>query len=543
MTTMNYLHTYNSDSASRFAERLRGLAEENSRLQLSQSILQGEYALLLSELGESASQDPHLLAKLQAELVTVPMQLPTLLPPVPLPALDIGSFVCGSFDEDLSTAATYDLHLEDASPPFGATDQGAVVTGLPCLDEIPALGWEMPAAALPLPADFTAYPEPAHVPESNCSGGASSFGSPFSSPPTSYSCSPYFSPLEAASALPYLSLDTACSSLSSTTSAWPAGSMSTAPLCYIPPALPSDQLPSPASFDAQLQAILSGSSFAQSPPAVDDVSLARRPSLAGRTKRQCSPTAEDGVRFSPMAQALPERHQRQASVMSTTSSLLASPEVKPLSRQLSATKRTRTQRTFKDDPTLAVLKNTTSIFATKNKLEANESPVTRLFIDDATLDPSSPLGRAVLLNEPYTPTSFRLDCTLGSTYTFYTAARAAFVVSFALSGPTISPAPSANATTRSPKYTFLHFLPGDVVVAPVETIGSIAWWRLQECRSSHAGYPGAGGWTARFDGADEAEKRRPARIFSHFAKCHAKGCDEEGEWSLMQLAKAMKGGK
>lgn len=164
------------------------------------------------------------------------------------------------------------------------------------------------------------------------------------------------------------------------------------------------------------------------------------------------------------------------------------------------------------------------------------------------LDPSSPLAHVVQRSEPYTAAAFRLDCALSSVYTFYTAARAPFVVTFSLSGPTISPSfDEAKPST----YSFLHFLPGDVVVQPSELLGSVAWWRLQECRASHAGYPGSGAWTARFDGGEgegaaggaEAEKRRPARIYSHFAKCCGKGREDEGPWSLMKLAKAMKGGK
>jgi hypothetical protein len=238
----------------------------------------------------------------------------------------------------------------------------------------------------------------------------------------------------------------------------------------------------------------------------------------------------------------------------------ASPEIKPLTRN--GSKKTRAARVIKETSTL-VLKNMEPMFAVhcsvrpflplilclsypvllQNKPAASESPVTRLFLDESMLDPCSPLA-LVQHGHPYTAASFRLDCQLSSRYTFYTAARAPFVVTFSMAGPSISPSfDEAKPST----YTFIHFLPGDIVVQPSELLGSVAWWRLQECRATHAGYPGTGAWTARFDGegtdGGEAEKRRPARIYSHFAKCCAKGRDDEGPWSLMQLAQAMKAGK
>lgn len=104
---------------------------------------------------------------------------------------------------------------------------------------------------------------------------------------------------------------------------------------------------------------------------------------------------------------------------------------------------------------------------------------------------------------------------------------------------------AAAATTA----TFIHFLPGDLVVSPSLPLGSREWWRQQECRGVHSGYPGAGAWTARYDdeaaaagggaGGGGAEKRRPARILAHFVKCCPVD-DADGEWSLMKLARLMK---
>lgn len=169
-----------------------------------------------------------------------------------------------------------------------------------------------------------------------------------------------------------------------------------------------------------------------------------------------------------------------------------------------------------------------------------ESPVTRLYLYEAAMLPTSPIARSVLVGEPYTSASFRQDCGLCSVYTFYSACRAPWTLAFTPSGPNIFPvSPVKNSASRS-TYTFLHFLPGDVVVFPSHPIGTVDWWRVQECQNSHAGYPGSGGWTARYDGETEGEKRRPARIYTHFAKCAAKGCEDGGEWSLMKLAKAMK---
>ncbi|GAA5848621.1 hypothetical protein JCM8547_004576 [Rhodosporidiobolus lusitaniae] len=563
MSSSNFLH--------RFAERLKQLNEENARLANSQCALRHRYASLLAEMGTAAQQDPQFFVNLQAELsgaAQLPASLPVaFLPPPPHAAPVDDTFF--SFDEDQLVAfPSHGLQLGDTSPPFAPTGDKAATEQyfLPALDDIPFFT-EFPGPALVVP-DAVISPAALdlvpHIPASNSSGDASSFmGSPFSST----ACSPFFSPLDAAlnapgswaspSSVPYHSLNGTCSSFSSFSSGaaslpipgavqqqQPPTSVLAAPLFGSLESM-GEQGISPASFEAQLNEIMASSVFAAAasqpfPPVVEQPSLARVPSQACKARSYREASFDNGVRFSPMAAPTEGRHLRQASVVSCASSLLASPEIKPLVAR-SSLKKTRTARTIKEDPSMVVVKNIEHMFASKNKVEASDSPVTRLFLDEATVDPSSPLGRSFLFNEPYSPASFRLDCTLGSVYTFYTASRTAWVVSFSLSGPSISP--SSSTDLKPAKSTFLHFLPGDVVVAPSEPIGSIAWWRLQECRGSHANYPGEGAWTARFDGAGQEATRRPARIFSHFAKCVGKGCEESGDWSLMKLAKAMKGGK
>ncbi|GAA5830417.1 hypothetical protein JCM11251_001339 [Rhodosporidiobolus azoricus] len=566
-------------TASVFAGRLQLLTEKGNQLALAQTSLENEYASLLTEVEAAARGDPELLLQLQRELSGQQQQLPALPSPPPHVALEIGGdFLAGAFDEDLLPQPAV---FTDFSPLFGpiiTSGHASTPFALDTLDDIPALALAGPA--LSLPDSFTINPSTldlvAHVPASN-SSGESSFGSPFSaSPPTSYTCSPIFSPFDACttnlgsytspSSAPFHSFGAAGSSFSSNDSAWPSqpASLSAAPPALFPVNGPPQEgaTTSLATFEAQLDALLLGSVAASLPPLpvapVSQVPLARVPSQAGRAKPHRQASLDSSiVRFSPMAPPPVEfgGHYRQASATPSVSSLLASPDIKPLAlgRQGSTGRRTRTTRTFKEDPCLVVEKNTKHVFAvhisSKNKIEANESPVTRLFLDESTLDPSSPFGQAVLLGEPYSPASFRLDCAHHSRYTFYTASRCAWVVTFSLSGPTVVPASATDgpAPSRSTRYTFLHFLPSDIVVTPSEPIGSIPWWRLQECRGSHAGYPGTGAWTARYDGVGaedaDAEKRRPARIYSHFAKCCGKGCEEQGEWSLMKLAKAMKVGK
>ncbi|GEM09664.1 hypothetical protein Rt10032_c08g3681 [Rhodotorula toruloides] len=224
---------------------------------------------------------------------------------------------------------------------------------------------------------------------------------------------------------------------------------------------------------------------------------------------------------------------------SVASSLLASPQLRPFGQRTGSTKRGRTTRTLEANDSRPVVKNAEHVFAVLSLplAKGEESHVTRLYLDEATMLPMSPIARAILRGERY---SFRQDCELCSVYTFYSACGAAWTLAFTPAGPNIFPASPVKNPASQPTHTFLHFLPVDIVVSPSHPIGSVDWWRVQECRNSHAGYPGSGGWTARYDGETEGEKRRPARIYAHFAKCAAKGCEDGGEWSLMKLAKAMK---
>ncbi|GAA5968240.1 hypothetical protein JCM11641_003781 [Rhodosporidiobolus odoratus] len=512
MTTTNYLHPHNNGSA------------------------------------DPAVYEPGLLVNVQARLAMPVNQLPSLpttLPALP-PTLDAsGDLFCGTFDDDLPTSASAAFHLGDSSPVFGATDLAPFsYPPLPFLpsDDIPTLP-EMTAPAVcvsdPM-APSTSTVQPLPVNPLDLFGPVSSQLSPTDS---SFTCSPFLSPFESQavsindlgiSPLRNSAFDSTSSSVSSTTSVWP--SLSTQPSQHF--------LPAP-DLDSQLQHLMDGLQTAT--PAPESETLARRTSQAGKARKARRPShSGQTLRFSPIApDAIDGRHRGQ-SVASTSSSALVSPKAESLSRRGSVNRRPRVTRTFQLDPAQYVEKNTEHVFAVhaktktrskvKGKGDTAESPVTRLYLDESTLDPLSPLGRAILRKEPYCPASFRLDCTLGTVYTFYTADRNAFTVTFALSGPSVC-SPDVGDTTC---YTFLHFLPGDLAVSPSEVLGSVPWWRLQECRNSHAGYPGDGGWTARFDGANEAAKRRPTRIYNHFAKCHAKGCEGTGDWSLMKLAKLMK---
>lgn len=178
----------------------------------------------------------------------------------------------------------------------------------------------------------------------------------------------------------------------------------------------------------------------------------------------------------------------------------------------------------------------------KTKVEVSESSCTPLILSDTT-SPDLPLARCVTEGVEYSPHLFKADCSQRNTYLFHSQEGArSFTVSFSQFGPRILPAATSfNSDVTSPIYTFIHFAPGDLVISPSHPLGSRAWWRLQECQQVHAGFPGEGHWTCRYDGEGQ-EKRRPVRVISHFASCpSSKGNEFGGEasWSLGRLAKAI----
>lgn len=172
----------------------------------------------------------------------------------------------------------------------------------------------------------------------------------------------------------------------------------------------------------------------------------------------------------------------------------------------------------------------------KSKVDISENSVTPLILCDDT-DPTTPLARCVYGQVKYSSSLFREDCSRRNTYTFLSDEGSnSWTVSFSQFGVRIQP-----STPSSAIFTFIHFAPGDIVVQPSYPLGSRLWWRQQECQQSHAGFPGEGHWTCRYDG-DAQEKRRPIRIIQHFSSCPSARVDEYGgqaSWSLGKLAKAI----
>ncbi|GAA5894226.1 hypothetical protein JCM8208_002382 [Rhodotorula glutinis] len=506
--------------------RLRELEADRQRIELSQALLQGEVRAFSHEVARAAQSDPAILHLLQAEARALLPPVAPLLPPEQLP-LDSGDFVIGTFDEDFVLPST--LPYLALSPPFGATDDDVPApTFLPLVD-VPDLSF--PDAALPIPMIAQYEPWGAPVPPSSVSTSAPSNFS--SSPPSSF-CSPVFSPMDVAAS----SFGTDWTS-SHYLSGPPFatinhGASSSGDLALVPP------LFAPASFDEHLEALLAGSS-----------TLERVPSQAGRVK--CESQAGD-VRFDPLATSAGVRRRQSSFGSSTSPDIPVSPELKPASSKSSSlSSKARSSRRVVKGATscIAVKKNDEHMFAVyiQGVGKTDETSLARLYLDHSSLDPTSPLGCTVTGDTAYTASSFARDCESASVYSFFTASRAQWVVEFSLSGPTIAPVTSSTSgpITMSSTTTFVHFLPGDLVVSPSLPLGSREWWRQQECRGAHAGYPG-GAWTARYD--DEAaaagggaggggEKRRPARILGHFAKCCPVD-DADGEWSLMKLARLMK---
>ena len=164
----------------------------------------------------------------------------------------------------------------------------------------------------------------------------------------------------------------------------------------------------------------------------------------------------------------------------------------------------------------------------------SETTVIPLVLSDET-DPGQPLATCVKLGVEYSPILFRQDCQARSSYTFFSnEGSVTWTVRFSQFGPQILPSLPSPAL-----HTFIHFAPGEIDTT--YPLGSRSWWRLQECQQHHAGFPGNGHWTARYDGENQ-EKRRPIRIIQHFASCPSARVDEYGgpaSWSLGKLARSI----
>ncbi|GAA5923874.1 hypothetical protein JCM3775_005537 [Rhodotorula graminis] len=503
--------------------RLRELEADRQRIELSQALLQGEVRAFSHEVARAAQSDPNILGLLQAEArALLPLAAP-LDPPEQL-TIDSGDFIIGTFDEDVILPSS--LPFLDLSPPFGATGDDAAAPTFPPLVDIPDLPF--PDAVMSLPASSFGY-------DAHALSVSTSAPSTFSSSPPSSFCSPVFSPMDVAASsfgTDWISSYYSSGSLGAVSH---AGASLTSGFALVPPNFAH------APFDAHLEALVASSS-----------TLERVPSRAGKVK--CESQAGD-VRFDPLATSTSVRRRQSFFGSSTSPDIPVSPELEPaLHKSTACSSRARSMRqAVKGAPTsTTVKKNDEHMFAVyiQGVGKTGETSLTRLYLDHSSLDPTSPLGCTVTGDTLYTTSSFARDCERASVYSFFTASRAQWVVEFSLAGPAIVPVTSSSSdttTTAATTRTFVHFLPGDLVVSPSLPLGSREWWRLQECRGAHAGYPG-GAWTARYD--DEAagasggagggaEKRRPARILAHFLKCCPVD-DADGEWSLMKLARLMK---
>lgn len=157
----------------------------------------------------------------------------------------------------------------------------------------------------------------------------------------------------------------------------------------------------------------------------------------------------------------------------------------------------------------------------KEPAEIHERNLSNLTLMPSSSNSAAPLEVAVRDNTQYGKQEMDFDISLKSVYHFVDNNRREWLLSFTQTGPTV-----ALATKRPPahspelKYSFVHFNPKSMVVAPGCPTGSVAWWRVQACHGSsrHRGMPGVfGDWTARYDA--ESGERRPARVVQHHANC------------------------
>ncbi|GAA6027075.1 hypothetical protein JCM8097_006091 [Rhodosporidiobolus ruineniae] len=207
-------------------------------------------------------------------------------------------------------------------------------------------------------------------------------------------------------------------------------------------------------------------------------------------------------------------------------------------------KQRRKQSEAPQVPLPPVDKNAESMFAVLIG-KGETSTVRTIDLDASSADPSKPLSRCILNNEPYTPAMFREDCSRGHSYPFAIIGSKAFRVTFALTGPSMvrTTDDGAEVVDDGEEYTFIHFLPGDIVVNTPWALGSSEWWRTQECRNFHPKYAVAsnGHFTGRNKPAVGSAGVRPCRIYEHFVdQCGPMPGFQYGEWSLKKLARLQK---
>ncbi|KAI5479659.1 hypothetical protein MNV49_003169 [Pseudohyphozyma bogoriensis] len=106
-----------------------------------------------------------------------------------------------------------------------------------------------------------------------------------------------------------------------------------------------------------------------------------------------------------------------------------------------------------------------------------------------------------------------------------------------LEGPVVSVWDGRQYVTPATPTTFVHFVPGNIIVTPKEIMGTKMWWRLPICVGKHLkGRLEGGSWSGRYDAG---EGQRPSRLVEHYATCgiRAAWADEDG---LGQLARAIR---
>ncbi|ORY84664.1 hypothetical protein BCR35DRAFT_324738 [Leucosporidium creatinivorum] len=222
-------------------------------------------------------------------------------------------------------------------------------------------------------------------------------------------------------------------------------------------------------------------------------------------------------------------------------------------RSRSSETRSRAARTIAYDENAVFLKNDQHVFVvhtqTRTKTEITEADVLEIDLDSSTPSTSA-LHRAIHEGQPYGDQTLLEECTNNTSYAF-TSTRAGatnhWLVSFSLdpSAPPTSPRPLTTIAPRLPQpnlpadaiFTFVHFVPGTIVVSPTYPMGASKWWRVQECPGRHENCPGDGSWTARWD--EEGEERRPSRVVQHYASCSMRRVDGDS-FALGKLARAVR---
>ncbi|KAK4053866.1 hypothetical protein OIV83_001522 [Microbotryomycetes sp. JL201] len=234
------------------------------------------------------------------------------------------------------------------------------------------------------------------------------------------------------------------------------------------------------------------------------VPLLATKSNIGRHIGRASSVRSSSARFNPLHSITHDRSQSTNDIpvrpddstalvpsillqLSAATPLPASPELSAskdgsLTRSNSSIRKQRTPRRHVVEDSTMYRKNTQHLFAvhiqTKAKAEVTEEAVLPLLLAFETPG-DLPLARAALAGEPYTAQMFQLDCRSTNSYTFVAPAqRQTWTVRFSQFGPQAVPQSDSALFHKEvePIYTFIHFLPQDVVIQPAFPIGSRHWW-------------------------------------------------------------------